>query len=58
MKDRIEKLKAEIANLEILIQKDHFRSLIDKARSEQNYHRLKKLKKELKDLEKEAGKKE
>jgi len=51
MSDAIEKIKEEIAKLEKLIEKDHFGGLLDKSRADQNYNRLKKLRKELKKLE-------
>jgi predicted amino acid-binding ACT domain protein len=49
--DKIAKLKEEIANLEKQMNHDHFSSVVDKARNEKQYARLKKLKKELKELE-------
>jgi hypothetical protein len=52
MSDTIERLKEEIAKLERLIEKDHFGGLLDKSRADHNYKRLKKLRKELKKLEK------
>ncbi len=52
MSDTIEKLKEEIAKLERLIENDHFGGLLDKSRADHNYSRLKKLRKELKKLEK------
>jgi|WetSurMetagenome_2_1015567.scaffolds.fasta_scaffold126660_2 hypothetical protein len=52
--DKIAKLKEEIAKLEQLMNHDHFSSVVDKARNEKEYARLKKLRKELKELE--AGK--
>jgi len=51
MTDKITKLKEEIAKLEKLIEHDHFRGLVDKARAEQNYNRLRKFQRELKELE-------
>lgn len=56
MDPKIEKLREEIAELEKLMEKDHFGGLFDKARQDKNYNRLKKLKKELKKLE-DANKK-
>jgi hypothetical protein len=50
-KEKIEKLKEEIVKLEKLMEHDHFGGVVDKMRSEQNYSRLKKLRKELKELE-------
>jgi hypothetical protein len=54
MTDKIAKLKEEIEQLEKMMEKDHFGSLIDKGREKKNYNRLKKLKKELKKLEDNA----
>ena len=54
MAEKIEKLKADIARLEEIIQKDHFSGLVDKSRSEKNRNRLIKLQKELKQLEEQA----
>jgi hypothetical protein len=51
MDEKVQKLKEEIARLEELMEKDHFGSLVDKARHDKNYNRLKKLRKELKKLE-------
>jgi hypothetical protein len=52
MTEQIEKLKEEIAKLEKEMEKDHFGGLLDKVRQQKNYNRLKKLRKELKELEK------
>lgn len=57
MDPKIEKLREEIAELEKLMEKDHFGGLFDKARQDKNYNRLKKLKKELKKLEEDNEKK-
>jgi hypothetical protein len=57
MDPKIEKLREEIAELEKLMEKDHFGGLFDKARQDKNYNRLKKLKKELKKLEDDNEKK-
>ncbi len=54
MSDQIKKLKEDIAKLEELIEKDHFGSLLDRGRSNKNHKRLKKLRKELKQLEEQA----
>jgi len=51
MTDKVEKLKEEIARLEEMMEKDHFGGLVDKARQDKNYRRLKKLRKELNQLE-------
>ena len=51
MSEKIEKLKADIARLEEMMEKDHFGGLIDRGREKKNYNRLKKLRKELKKLE-------
>jgi hypothetical protein len=53
MNEKIEKLKADIAKLEEMMEKDHFGGLLDKAKSDKNYKRIKKLRKELKKLEEE-----
>lgn len=57
MNPKIEKLRDEIANLEELMEKDHFGGLFDKGRQDKNYNRLKKLRRELKKLEDEEKKK-
>ena len=57
MDTNIEKLREEIAELEKLMEKDHFGGLFDRARQDKNYNRLKKLRKELKKLEGESKKK-
>lgn len=57
MDPKIEKLREEIAELEKLMEKDHFGGLFDKGRQDKNYNRLKKLKKELKKLEDDNKKK-
>jgi len=54
MSDKIAKLKEEIARMEEAIEKDHFSGLVDKMRQDKNYRRLKKLRKELKELEEKA----
>ncbi len=54
MQEKIEKLKKEIAKLEEQMGKDHFRGIVDKAKAEQNYNRLKRLRRELKEIEDEA----
>ncbi|MDD4052808.1 MAG: hypothetical protein PHR28_13040 [candidate division Zixibacteria bacterium] len=56
MQTKIEKLKLEITKLEDQLEKDHFRGIVDKAKVEQNYSRLKRLRRELKELEDEQGK--
>lgn len=57
MNDEIEKIKKDIAKLEEEMNRNHFGGLIDKARSDKNYKRLKKLRKELEKLEKPGKKK-
>ncbi len=57
MDPNIEKLREEIAELEKVMEKDHFGGLFDKNRQDKNYNRLKKLKKELKKLEESNKKK-
>ncbi len=52
MPENIEKIREEIARLEELIEKDHFSGLLDRDRADKNYKRLRKLRKELKKLEK------
>jgi len=56
MNPKIEKLRDDIAKLEELMDKDHFGGLFDKGRRNKNYNRLKKLKRELKQLEEEDKK--
>ena len=51
MQEKIEKLKEEIERLEKLIDKNHFGGLLDRQQSDKNYNRLKKLRRELKELE-------
>ena len=53
MQEKIEKLKDEIERLEEAIEKDHFGGLLDRQRSDKNYNRLKKLRRELRKLEDE-----
>lgn len=54
MSEKIEKLKADIARLEEMMEKDHFGGLVDKGREKKNYSRLKKLRRELKQLEEQG----
>lgn len=56
MDPNIEKLREEIAELEKVMEKNHFGGLFDKGRQDKNYNKLKKLKKELKKLEEENKK--
>ncbi len=49
--EKITHLKEEIAKLEKEMNHDHFSGLVDKTRSEKQFSRLKKLKRELKELE-------
>lgn len=51
MKDKIEKLREEIAKLEELMERNHFSGVVDKSRKDKNYNRLKKLRRELRQLE-------
>jgi len=57
MNSKIEKLREEIAQMEKLMEKDHFSSVVDKGRKDKEYARLKKLKRELKQLEDEQKEK-
>jgi len=57
MNSRIDKLKEEISRMEKLMEKDHFSSVVDKGRKDKEYTRLKKLKRELKQLEDEQKEK-
>lgn len=50
--EKLNKLKEEIAEVEKLMEQDHFGGIVDRSRADKNYSRLKKLKKELKELEK------
>lgn len=56
MQTKIEKLRLEIGKLEQQLEKDHFRGIVDKAKVEQNFKRLKRMRKELKELEEQQGK--
>lgn len=53
MNKSVEKIKEEIARLEKIMEKDHFGSLVDRAKYDKNYSRLKKLRRELKKMEEE-----
>ena len=57
MSDEIAAVKEKIAKLEEAMEKDHFGGLLDKSRVDKNYRTLKKLKKELKQLEEQQKKK-
>jgi hypothetical protein len=51
-----EKLESEIKKLEALLEKDHFRGVVDLQSRKREENRLKKLRKELEELNKKGQK--